>query len=216
MRIEIVAFQMIRLSKLKRRMEFSKLMTNTKVMSVFAIVAVAAMMGAVSIAPAYAASSGNSHQNEKILYAENDSDVFLDFVQLTIVQTDDGPVATADVFVDFICSSTTVLADDEYEWGQGEAWVSFDAGSCGQVDVTWNGQGRAQQIHASDAGDSTCDETGFKGTLNAIGKTSNTTGSASGFPINHTVGSTTFFGDGFSAHGISNGVVCEATSGQRP
>ena len=190
---------------------------NNRKIAMFAIPMLAVVMFMGAIVPAYAASSGNSHQNEKILYAENDSDTFLDFVQLTIVETDNGPVATADVFVDLICSSTTVLTDDEYEWSQGEAWVSFDAGSCGQVDVTWNGQGRAQHFHASDAGDSTCDETGFKGTLNATGKTSNTTGSAAGgFPINHTVGSTTIFGDGFSAHGTNNGVVCEATSGQRP
>ena len=42
-------------------------MTNTKFFSVFAIVAVAAMMGAASIAPAYAAAKTSTHEETKDL-----------------------------------------------------------------------------------------------------------------------------------------------------
>jgi len=189
---------------------------NNRKIAMFAIPMLAVVMFMGAIVPAYAASTGNNHVNEKTLYAENDDDSFLDFVEVRIEQTQNGPVATADVFVEFVCSTTTVLTDGEYEWGKGEAWVSFDAGDCGQVDITWTGVGPSQKFHVSDAGESTCDETGFKGTLNASGKATDTAGNARGFPINHTVGSTTTFGDGFSVMGTLNTVTCEATSGQRP
>ena len=184
----------------------------------FAIPMLAAVMFVGAIAPAYAAQVGSIHINAKILYAENDSDDFLDFVQVVIIETDDGPVATADVFVDLICSTTTVLADDEYEWSMGEAWVSFDSGACGQVDVTWNTEGKPGKLHLSNSGESTCDESGFKGVLNGIGRAANASGTIldGNLLIDHTVGSTTTFGDGFSARGTLSVMLCEATSGQRP
>ena len=194
---------------------FAPLMTKSKI-AMFAIPMLAAVMFMGAIAPAYAAQVGNIHINAKVLYAENDSNSFLDYVQVVIIETDDGPVATADVFVEDICSSTTVLADDEYEWSMGEAWVSFDAGDCNQVDVTWNTEGKPGKLHLSNSGESTCDESGFKGVLNGTGRSANTTGTANGFPIDHTVDSETTFGDGFSAHGILSAMLCEATSGQRP
>jgi hypothetical protein len=195
-------------------------MINKK-LAIMAIPMLAAVMFVGAIAPAYAAQAGSIHVNAKILYAENDDNNFLDFVQLVIIETDDGPVATADVFIFNICSSTTVLEDDEYGWSMGEAWVSFDSGACGQVDVTWNSVGKPGKIHLSNSGDSTCDESGFKGVLNGIGRAANVTGTVEGpdqdfWPINHSVDSGTVFGDGFSARGVLSAMLCEATSGQRP
>jgi len=81
--------------------------------------------------------------------------------------------------------------------------------------------GKPGKLHLSNSGESTCDESGFKGVLNGIGRTANTSGSVvvptfGTYPIDHTVDSTDTYGDGFSARGTLNAMLCEATSGQRP